>query len=363
MDHRTGRPAFLRSWPVAARSQFVFLNRMTVTDQSAVPLYLSTEAVDVAEAEAVMEGAVIARADVSAIGLTGPGAVLCLQGVLTNDVEAAGPGGFLYGAVLTPKGMIVCDLWVNRHADAIWMYAPRNGTGALLEIFRKFFPPRLASMRDGTDQIGVFRLVGPAALDVARAAGILPPEPGYSTSVSLDDAEVIAARPPDGAFFSLQLHVPAAAADAVLARFRRYGALVGNATSLELARISWGWPELGVEIGDKTLPQEVRFDELNGVSYTKGCYTGQETVARLHFRGRSTRELHGLMWEDPPNRDSSAIQQADKVVGRVTSIAWMPPLGQYIGLGLIHRKADLDEVVVAADQPAVVVDLPHGMDA
>jgi folate-binding protein YgfZ len=138
---------------------------------------------------------------------------------------------------------------------------------------------------------------------------------------------------------------------------------MGNATSLELARISWGWPELGVEIGEKTLPQEVRFDALNGVSYTKGCYTGQETVARLHFRGHSNRQLHGLMWEDSPNREASSIQQADKVVGRVTSIAWMPPLGQYIGLGFIHRKADLDAPFVAADAPAVIVDLPHGMDA
>jgi folate-binding protein YgfZ len=300
---------------------------------------------------------------VSVIELTGPGAVLCLQGVLTNDVEAAGPGGVLYGAVLTPKGMIVCDLWANRHADAIWIYASRSGTAALFEVFKKFFPPRLAATRDRTAEYVVLRLLGPESLRAAVQAGFDPPEAGYSASATIEDTDIIVSRPPDGGYFTLQLQVPVEQEEMITARLRDAGLLMGNATSLELARISWGWPELGVEIGEKTLPQEVRFDALNGVSYTKGCYTGQETVARLHFRGHSNRQLHGLMWEDSPNREASSIQQADKVVGRVTSIAWMPPLGQYIGLGFIHRKADLDAPFVAADAPAVIVDLPHGMDA
>ena len=76
------------------------------------------------------------------------------------------------------------------------------------------------------------------------------------------------------------------------------------------ARILAGWPALGVEIDEKTLPQEVRYDEIGGVSYTKGCYTGQETVARLHFRGHTNRELRGLAWREPGAPEGRTVARA-----------------------------------------------------
>ena len=78
------------------------------------------------------------------------------------------------------------------------------------------------------------------------------------------------------------------------ARSTGAGATGGTSEDREAARILAGWPRLGAEIEERTLPQEVRYDEIGGVSYTKGCYTGQETVARLHFRGHTNRELRGL---------------------------------------------------------------------
>ncbi|MCH7714583.1 MAG: folate-binding protein, partial [Gemmatimonadetes bacterium] len=123
-----------------------------------------------------------------------------------------------------------------------------------------------------------------------------------------------------------------------------------------------GWPGLGTEIDAKTLPQEVRYDAIDGVSYTKGCYTGQETVARLHFRGHTNRALRGLIWDHAPNPSESAIIQNDKPVGRVTSIAWLAPFEQYIGLGMVHRSAATEQPVRAADAPAGIVDLPFRFD-
>src|SRR5437773_2242912 len=126
---------------------------------------------------------------------------------------------------------------------------------------------------------------------------------------------------------------------------------------LELARILAGWPRLGAEVDDKTIPQEVRFDEIGGVSYTKGCYTGQETVARLHFRGHANRQLRGLLFDpEPPAAPAqgwTAVMHLDREVGRVTSLAFVPEsgvagAGRWIGLAVIRREVASGAMVRAA---------------
>src|SRR5256886_16277681 len=113
--------------------------------------------------------------------------------------------------------------------------------------------------------------------------------------------------------------------------------------------------------------QEVRYDELGGVSYTKGCYTGQETVSRLHFRGHTNRYLRGLLFDaEPPATPAdgwSSVTHLDRDVGRVTSLAWVPESGvagggRWIGLALIRRDVGSGVMVRAAGRDARVVDLP-----
>ena len=162
-------------------------------------------------------------------------------------------------------------------------------------------------------------------------------------------------RPHAAAPFALELEVPTADAEAHLARVMESGAAQVEALVLELARILAGWPRLGAEIDQRTLPQEVRYDDISGVSYTKGCYTGQETVARVHFRGHPNRVLAGLVWEGEPQIVTPAIQLAGKDVGRVTSIAWLSTSGGYLGLGLLRREVEPGAVVLAAGARARVV--------
>src|SRR2546430_2622869 len=218
---------------------------------------------------ALYTGALVSRVEAGVVALTGPGAVTSFQGLLTNDVELPGDGSFVYGALLTPKGMIVVD-----------------GSAA---------PPR-------------------------AAAAWSAPAP--------------AAPPP---------------------------------AALELSRILAGWPRLGAEVDERTIPQEARFDEIGGVSYTKGCYTGQETVARLHFRGHVNRQVRGLLFDpEPPAAPAdgwSVVTYVDRDVGRVTSLAFVPETGvagagRWIGLALIRREVEPGSVVRAAGRDARVVDLP-----
>src|SRR5256884_7345043 len=166
---------------------------------------------------ALYTGAVVSRVEAGVVALTGPGAVTSFQGLLTNDVELPGDGSFVYGALLTPKGMIVVDGWAARLGATVSYTVPAEwrGRDRALAIFERSVPPRLARMNDRTADVAVYRLAGPGALAVAVAAGlqgpprarrVLPPPHGVGTPRAAQRAPILlpgtappgAARPPGG---------------------------------------------------------------------------------------------------------------------------------------------------------------------
>jgi folate-binding protein YgfZ len=314
------------------------------------------------EADAVSHGAVVSTSDTAVTAVTGNGAVQCIQGLVTNDVETAGPHGFIYGAVLTPKGMIIADLWVARAGAELMLYTPRNAIDPLAQVFKRTLPPRLARTIDRSSDLATLRLVGPESLRRASDAGVELPDPGHVAEGTLDGTDYTAGRPGLGQPFALQLVCDREEADHVLAMLDDAGIIRGSPKSLELARILAGWPLVGAEIGPKTLPQEVRFDDIDGVSHQKGCYTGQETVARVHFRGHANRWLSGLMWESVPSPTVSDVVHDGKTVGRVTSMAWLNRIDRYIGLGLIRREIEPGTALDAAGSRASAVPLPFVLE-
>src|SRR2546426_714351 len=129
---------------------------------------------------ALYTGALVSRVEAGVVALTGPGAVTSFQGLLTNDVELPGDGSFVYGALLTPKGMIVVDGWAARLGATVSYTVPSHGGGRerALAIFTRSVPPRLARVSDCTSEVAVYRLAGPGALAVAVAAGLRGPPAG-----------------------------------------------------------------------------------------------------------------------------------------------------------------------------------------
>ncbi|MEO6068758.1 MAG: hypothetical protein ABJB33_08150 [Gemmatimonadota bacterium] len=314
-------------------------------------------ALDPARLARLTTGAVAVTLERAILQVDGPGAVQCLQGLLTTDLVKPGDDALTWGALLTPKGMIETDLWVVRRGESVMLVMPTEGMAKAGPTFKRSLPPRLARMTDLAGQWRTLHLFGTGAEQVLRDSGLAreAPAPGR---VSVGADGLIVAQPALGGPFAFLLLGPELMVAAAAARLQQAGAASGTVDDAEAARILAGWPALGAEIDDKTLPQEARFDELGGVSYTKGCYLGQETVARIHFRGHPNRELRGLEWDDVGPLDGRVIEGAGREAGTVRSTLLAG--GLRLGLAPIRREVAIGDMVTAGGRPARVVALPFG---
>lgn len=286
----------------------------------------------------------------------GSGALTCLQGLLTNDLDAPGDGSLVYGAILTPKGMILFDAWVFRETSGFTLLTSPAARETATDLFRRTLPPRLAKVTDLSDSHRAAWLLGAAAPErLARATEASTPGPGALVRLGPDHRWLAAGGTSTAPFAALVL-VPSVDLDRLSARFALAGGAKGEAGDLAAATILAGWPVLGREIEEKTLPQEVRYDELGGVSYTKGCYTGQETVARIHFRGHPNRMLRGLEIEGPEPLTDRTLLLAEKDVGRARSALCLD--NRVLATGLIRREVEAGALLSVSGRVARVVGLP-----
>jgi folate-binding protein YgfZ len=136
------------------------------------------------------------------------------------------------------------------------------------------------------------------------------------------------------------------------------GTWMGDESHLAASRVLAGWPSLGREIDEKTLPQEVRFDELGAVSYSKGCYTGQETVARVHFRGHPNRQLRGLVFPRVQISENRTITMEGKEVGFLRTT--VQTNDRTMALATLRREVPEDAMVQLDVAEARVTSLPVG---
>lgn len=305
-------------------------------------------------------GPVVVPDRMAVFAIEGPQAVACLQGLLTNDVVGPGDDALIYGALLTAKGMIVADAWVFRQGGGFVLVVESAAREAVAEGLRRQLPPRLARATDRSADWSVAWILGPAAearsvVARALASSAEPPSglpsPGRTMAWSVGGAAVRLGGGPPGAPFAWFVAGPASAVLGGVTALHQAGAALGDRADLRAARVLAGAPTLGAEIGPRTLPQEVRFDELGGVSYVKGCYVGQETVARLHFRGRPNWLLRGLVPAAlaPAPSDDAGVMKEGRLVGRVTTALAVD--------GIVHRA--LASIRREVD-PGVEVDAPWG---
>jgi folate-binding protein YgfZ len=302
----------------------------------------------------------------------GPKASELITGLVTNDVSALPPGQGCYAAALTPKGKIIADLRIFALRDALLIDSPPRAREGWMTMVRKYINPRIARFEDEsatTRQLGIFGARARTALATATGldVGLLGTLPRYG-HVALDlPAGAIIARVPDLELEGYEIIVPESAFEPLWERLLTEGATPAGLAAWDIARIEAGRPEWGIDIDDSTIPQEANFDELHAISYTKGCYVGQETVARVHFRGHVNRLLRGLMIPQGPVTPGAPLSDAQgKAVGDVRSTALSPRLGP-IALAMVRREVEPGatvEIIVEAEAgarvavPAQVVRLP-----
>jgi folate-binding protein YgfZ len=306
--------------------------------------------------KALHAGAVAVREPAALFSIAGPGALACLQGLLTSDLAAPGEGSLVYGALLTPKGMILVDPWVLREAERFTLMIARHARETAAQLFARVLPPRLARVTDLSENWSAVWLLGPCALErFARANSCALPGAGRIVRVGPEAQSLLAGGPPSAPFSGLALG-PTKELEAMVERLEHGGGPVGDDAVLAAARVLAGWPTLGREIDERTLPQEVRFDELSAVSYVKGCYTGQETVARVHFRGHVNRTLRGVKLEGAGPVADRTLRRDLKEVGEIKTALLLPD--RAVALAVVRREVSDGEQLLAGDRPTSVLPLP-----
>jgi folate-binding protein YgfZ len=287
--------------------------------------------------ELVTESAgLVDRSERAKFLVRGSEAVDFLQGQVSNDVEALAPGSGCYATVLTHKGKLRTDLRILRGEDWLWLDTERIGHAVLEHMLRTYSLGREVRYWDVTETRALLSLVGPAARERLDAA---PPAEEHS----FVEGE-------HGIYVATLLGV-----DVICEPGTELGVEPVAEEAAECVRIEAGRPRLGYDMDSETMPQEAGINE-RAVSFTKGCYVGQETVARLHYKGKPNRHLRGLRLSEPAERGTDVVL-GERAVGRVASTCVSPRFGP-IALALLRREAEPGTTVDVGGRSAEVVALP-----
>jgi tRNA-modifying protein YgfZ len=302
-------------------------------------------AIAVTDYERLRESAgLVDRSDRGKLLLTGAEAAEYLQGQVTNDVEALAPGQGCYATLLTHKGKVVADMRILRGPDWILIDTEPGAVGPLARNVDMYSIGRDVQLRNVTGERAILSLIGPGA----RAALDVEPPPEEHAWVEGEHGIYVATD------LGVDVIVPAEAADAARTSL---GVAPVSLEAAELARIEGGRPRHLIDFGAETIPEEAGLND-RAVSFSKGCYVGQETVARLHYKGKPNRYLRGLRLSEP-GQTGDVVMLGDREVGRLGSTAVSPVHGP-IALALIRREAAPGDEVEVGDRRvrAVVADLP-----
>lgn len=247
------------------------------------------------------EGGVVRRTDRAVLAVTGADRATWLQGLVTNDVAALAPGDTCYAAYLTPQGRMITDMNVMAREDRLLVDVPAALAGTLRDRLDGLIFAEDAQVFDQG-----------AALDVWTAIG-----PGDPLGGALTDIVVEHGRPPGVRYPEISLD------------------------TFEVVRIERGIPRFLVDMDTDTIPLEAGIED-RAISFSKGCYVGQEVIVRVTHRGGGRVAKKLVRWKAgesagvvPPS--GARIVAGDRDIGRVTSAVFSPGRVAVVGLGYLHR--------------------------
>ena len=319
---------------------------------------------DLQHRAAMTAAGVIDRSTLGKATVTGRDRAAFRQGMLSNDVKALQTGQGCPAAFLDAHGKVVSLLSVYALEDRILLELPAGSTDTFLQTLDKFLISEKAYFEAADDAYAILAVQGPGAEKMLEglSGATFDPVPYSHMEVEIAGAPVRIARRSEAVTPGFHCWTAVSHAEALGKALREAGAVPIGAQALETLRIEAGIPAYGWDVDDTVILPETRLDAF--VSFTKGRYIGQETVARVKYRGHINRGLSGILLEGdrlPANGD--AITAEDKEVGRVTSAVRSIALGKPIALGYIRREyfaAGTAVTVVTGEGPvpAHVAELP-----
>jgi len=329
------------------------------------------------EYRALREGAALVdRSQRGRIAAVGPDRLSYLHAMLTNDIASLRQGKGCYAAYLTPQGRMMADMRVLELGDLTLLGVEASAKTVVLEKLEQFIFAEDVRLADLSSTLGEVAVYGPRAADTLAA--VFAPESGAPSKEALAAlAEYESARAPFKGGTAVvaadrELGVPGfdayidrARAPAFAGALGEAGAVEASEDGAEVLRIEAGRPRFGVDMDENTIPLEAGI-ERRAISFTKGCYPGQEVITRVLHRGhgRVAKKLVGVSVYGsvvPARGDQFVVD--DREVGRVTSAALSPSLQSPIALGYVQRDfaAPGTAVCIVRDGqrlPAKVVELP-----
>jgi len=290
---------------------------------------------------AAREGAALeSRAAVDRLELTGADRVRFLHNLCTADVKALAPGASARGFLTTVQGKIVSSAEILALDERLELELPAGRAAAVEAHLTRYRIAERVELAVRAD-VSWARLRGPGAPEALLSAGLpAPAEPGAHRAEGAGDAVLRIRRLALGREPRFELSGPAPVLRAALARLREAAGAEGlvelEEDAAEILRIEDGEPRFGVDYGEEAFPQET--GDVAAVSYAKGCYLGQEVVARIHYRGGVQRTVQGLRFPDGVPTAGTPVLAGGREAGSASSVARSPRFGA-IGLAVLHRRA------------------------
>jgi folate-binding protein YgfZ len=276
------------------------------------------------------EGGVVRRTDRAVLAITGAERAAWLQGLVTNDVASLAPGDTRYAAYLTPQGRMITDLNVVARPDRLLLDVPAPLAAQLREKLDGLIFAEDAQVVDQTQALEVWTAIAP--FDSAQG------KPGELSGGALTDVIVDAGRPHGFSYPEISFD------------------------TFEVVRIERGIPRFLVDMDTETIPLEAGIED-RAISFTKGCYVGQEVIVRVTHRGGGRVAKKLVRWKADPSAAivplaGARIFAETRDVGRVTSAVFSPSKEAVVGLGYVHRdfvSAGTEVTVVWNDSPTQIV--------
>ena len=279
--------------------------------------------------------------DLSARGrllISGSEAVMFLNGLVTNDMKTLEPNSWMPAVFPNVQGRLLAAIRVIHRADGFLIdteNATRDTVVTLLERFTLAGDFRLADLTQNTALLSIQGAQAPEIMAAIFGETVANLGRDSAASVDRQGKQVTIIRATHTAEDGFDLFVDASEVETLRDAFIRAGAQpIGNDT-IETLRLEAGIARYGIDMDETNVVTETNLDDA--VSFTKGCYTGQEIIARIKYRGHVAKKLAGLILEGEVSVETGAkiFSVDDKEIGRVASAGFSPQLAQTIALGYV----------------------------